>query len=128
MSDREHRPKVLVVDDEPMIRKVISWTLQRRGYDVLVASDGEDGLTCYQDHPGIDLVLSDIVMPRLDGVGMVQALRERDPAVPVLFMSGYTGHDRPTLTDDDLRRLLDKPFTPAQLVARIEEVLAAAPA
>lgn len=114
---------VLVVDDEPMIRKLVTWILRRRGYEVIQAEDGEEGLESFDAHEVIDLVLSDIVMPKLDGVGMVRALRERRPSVPVLFMSGYTGHDRPALDDDDLRLLLSKPFTPDQLVARIEQVL-----
>lgn len=122
----EQRPIVLVVDDEPMIRKVVTWVLRRSGYEVITAPDGEAGLETFQSCDDIALVLSDIVMPRLDGVGMVRELRQRRPSIPVLFMSGYVGHQLPALADDDLHRLLDKPFTPTQLVERIEQVLSAA--
>lgn len=116
---------ILVVDDETMIRNIVTWTLKRRGFAVLQASDGVDGLQSFEAHREIDLVLSDIVMPELDGVGMVRALRDRRPEVPVLFMSGYTGHQGPALEPGDLERLLPKPFTPTELVERIEQVLAA---
>jgi len=120
------RPIVLVVDDEPMIRKVVTWVLRRSGYEVITAPDGEAGLETFQNCEDIALVLSDIVMPRLDGVGMVRELRQRRPSIPVLFMSGYAGHQLPALAEDDLHRLLDKPFTPTQLVERIEQVLSTA--
>lgn len=117
------RATVLVVDDEPMIRKIVTWILRKHGYEVLEAEDGQGGLERFEAHQPIDLVLSDIVMPNLDGVTMVRLLRERHPDISVLFMSAYTGHDRPTLHDDDLRLLLSKPFTAEQLVSRVEQVL-----
>ncbi|MEM9463394.1 MAG: response regulator [Myxococcota bacterium] len=113
----------MVVDDEPMIRRLVTWILERRGYSVIVAIDGQDGLDHFERHEDIDLVLSDIVMPRLDGVSMVEQLRLRRPDIPVLFMSGYTGPERSALKDEDLHRLLDKPFTAEQLVERIEQIL-----
>ena len=114
---------VLVVDDEPLIRRLIVAILSRRGYAVFEAEDGHDGLERLDAHAGIDLILSDIAMPRLDGLGLAQAVRARHPALPVVFMSGYSGQDHPGLCEDDVRRLLSKPFTPQQLVARIEQAL-----
>lgn len=114
---------VLVVDDEPMILHLVGWILRRNGYEVLEASDGEAGLERFEANDDIALVLSDVVMPKLDGLDMVRELRQRKPAVPVVFMSGYTGHERPALEDEDLRRLLSKPFTPAELVARVQQIL-----
>lgn len=117
------RPTVLVVDDEQMIRTIVGWILRRKGYEVLEARDGEEGLERFDAHEDVDLVLSDVLMPRLDGVGMVRALRQRRPTLPVLFMSAYTGHDSRGLEGDDLRLLLNKPFTPDMLVARVQQVL-----
>ncbi|MCX4246731.1 response regulator [Paraliomyxa miuraensis] len=114
---------ILVVDDEPLIRKLINAILSRRGYMVLEAENGHDGLERFDTHAGIDLVLSDIAMPELDGLGMAQALRARRPALPVLFMSGYTDHDQTGLGEDDQRKLLNKPFTAQQLLTRIEQAL-----
>ncbi|MCX4246039.1 hybrid sensor histidine kinase/response regulator [Paraliomyxa miuraensis] len=118
------RITVLVVEDEPAIRRLVSRILGRRGYEVLAAPDGETGLRRFSEREDdIDLVLTDIVMPGLDGVGMAQELRTRRPGLPVLFMSGYPGDNRPGMDDDDLDCLIDKPFTPDQLLERIEQVL-----
>ncbi len=127
------RVTVLVVEDEPAIRRLVARILGRRGYEVLAAPDGETGLRRFSEREDIDLVLTDIVMPGLDGVGMAQELRARRPGLPVLFMSGYPGDNRPGLDEDDLAWLIDKPFTPDQLLERVELVLrdpsmAAAPA
>lgn len=118
---------VLVVDDEAMIRKLVTWILQRKGYGVVEAPDGEAGISSFEENEGIGLILSDVVMPKLDGVSMVRRLREQRPSIPVLFMSAYTGHERPELDEVDLDHLLSKPFTPDQLIERIERVLAPRP-
>jgi two-component system, cell cycle sensor histidine kinase and response regulator CckA len=117
------RITVLVVEDEPAIRRLVARILGRRGYEVLAAPDGETGLRRFSEREDIDLVLTDIVMPGLDGVGMAQELRARRPGLPVLFMSGYPGDNRPGLDEDDLAWLIDKPFTPDQLLERVEQVL-----
>lgn len=117
------RITVLVVEDEPAIRRLVARILGRRGYEVLAAPDGETGLRRFSEREDIDLVLTDIVMPGLDGVGMAQELRARRPGLPVLFMSGYPGDNRPGLDEDDLAWLIDKPFTPDQLLERVELVL-----
>jgi two-component system, cell cycle sensor histidine kinase and response regulator CckA len=117
------RVTVLVVEDEPAIRRLVARILGRRGYEVLAAPDGETGLRRFSEREDIALVLTDIVMPGLDGVGMAQELRSRRPDLPVLFMSGYPGDNRPGLDEDDLDLLIDKPFTPDQLLERVEQVL-----
>jgi two-component system, cell cycle sensor histidine kinase and response regulator CckA len=122
-ADAERRVTVLVVEDEPAIRRLVARILGRRGYEVLAAPDGETGLRRFSEREDIDLVLTDIVMPGLDGVGMAQELRARRPGLPVLFMSGYPGDNRPGLDEDDLDLLIDKPFTPDQLLERVEQVL-----
>lgn len=119
----EARATVLVVDDEPSILNLITWVLQRRGYAVLVASDGRAGLELFDQREDIDVVVSDVAMPDLDGIGMVRELRRRRPSLPVVFMSGYDALDRPGLGDDS-SAMLRKPFTPQQLVERIEQLLA----
>ncbi len=122
-AEAARRVTVLVVEDEPAIRRLVSRILGRRGYEVLVAPDGETGLRRFSEREDIDLVLTDIVMPGLDGVGLAQELRTRRPGLPVLFMSGYPGDNRPGLDEEDLDLLIDKPFTPDQLLERVEQVL-----
>jgi two-component system cell cycle sensor histidine kinase/response regulator CckA len=121
--EASRRITVLVVEDEPAIRRLVARILARRGYEVLAAPDGETGLRRFSEREDIDLVLTDIVMRGLDGVGMAQELRARRPGLPVLFMSGYPGDNRPGLDEEDLVWLIDKPFTPDQLLERIERVL-----
>ncbi|MCH9687456.1 MAG: response regulator [Deltaproteobacteria bacterium] len=123
-TEASTRITVLVVEDEASIRRLVVRILGRQGYEVLAASDGEAGLRRFDERGGVDLVLTDVVMPGLDGVGMVRQLRQRRPDLPVLFMSGYSGDHRPSIEGTDQSMLLDKPFTPAQLVERVEQVLA----
>ena len=92
---------VLVVDDEDMVRDLARLVLERRGYRVLTACDGEEALTQYGAHPGrIDLVLLDYTMPGLTGLQVFEALRKMDPKVCVVFSSGYglQGDATPLLT------------------------------
>ncbi len=85
---------VLVVEDEPSVRNILARLLRDRGYAVLEAAHGRDALTLAGDPAKrIDLVIADVVMPELGGRELALRLRERRPNVPILFTSGYTGHD-----------------------------------
>jgi PAS domain S-box-containing protein len=116
--------KVLLVEDDPLVAKVTRNLLAGAGYEVLRANDGEEGLTVFASHEGeIDLVVSDVVMPRLSGVEMAVRLRSRRPSLPVVLMSGYT--------QDELQRphglgqvvFVAKPFTAATLLRGIEKAM-----
>jgi two-component system, cell cycle sensor histidine kinase and response regulator CckA len=81
---------LLLVEDEDGVRAFAKLTLAARGYTVLEARDGMEGLTLFEQHPGrIDLVVTDVVMPRLNGTGLVQRLRELRPQLKALYISGY---------------------------------------
>ncbi|MBL8916991.1 MAG: MASE1 domain-containing protein, partial [Archangium sp.] len=82
---------VLVVEDEPLVRRTVVLSLERAGYRVLTASDGEEGLNIARQNPAIDLVLTDVVMPRMGGVDLARQLRALRN-VPVIFMSGFHEH------------------------------------
>lgn len=125
-SSRERRT-ILVADDEVAVRRVFARALRAWGYEVLEAGDGIEALALAGAHDGpIDLLLTDVVMPGLDGRRLAERLAERQPGLRVLFVSGHT-------TDEVLRRgvqedrvaFLHKPFTPRELAARVVEVLAA---
>jgi len=126
---RREAPKtgrtILLVEDEPAVRSVTRRLLVRAGYDVLEACDGAEAIAIAERHPGpIHLVLSDMVMPGLDGRQVAEAVRARRPDVPVLLMSGYTeralppgeGGRQPTA-------FLAKPAAPAVLLAKVAELL-----
>ncbi|WP_434800787.1 ATP-binding protein, partial [Blastomonas fulva] len=81
--------RLLLVEDEDMVRAVAERALTRQGFTVVTATDGEDGLERLTDSGPFDLVVSDVVMPNLDGPGMAMEMRKRMPGLPILFMSGY---------------------------------------
>jgi len=87
-----HGELVLVVDDEPAIRHFTTTLLKRNGYRTLTAADGQEGVRLFEQQPdAIQLVLSDLVMPQLDGVGMTRALRRIRPDIRILLITGEGG-------------------------------------
>ncbi len=119
---------ILVVEDEDAVRRLVRATLERRGYRVLVASGGPEALQIARDEPGIDLLITDLVMPQMSGVEVADRIREERRQsggdLRILFMSGYT--DRSLQMTDALPArtgFLQKPFTPDMLAARVREAL-----
>jgi PAS domain S-box-containing protein len=116
---------ILLVEDEEGIRRSAGRILRRFGYDVLVAADGEEALALYRRHRDqIDLVISDVVMPRMGGTGLYQQL-QADPHPPrFIFTSGYAARDvgdREAL--DRAGPLLQKPWTVDELLRRVRQAL-----
>jgi CheY-like chemotaxis protein len=117
---------ILLVEDDPDVRGVTRAILQEVGYRVLVATDGDAGIEiCLREGTRIDLVLTDVLMPGLDGAEMARRIRERVPGMRVLFMSGYGdrpgGDPRGTETD------LVKPMKPDTLLSAVRKALDAKP-
>jgi two-component system, cell cycle sensor histidine kinase and response regulator CckA len=113
---------VLVVEDEAGLRRLVGEILRRKGFRVEVAPDGRDALellTQIETMP--DLVLTDVVMPRMGGRELAAELEERGVLVPVLFMSGY--QDGGEMPDDARYTYIAKPFTPDALVDRVRAAL-----
>jgi PAS domain S-box-containing protein len=115
---------VLLVEDDEGVRKLAQIGLGMKGYKVICARDGAEALTMAEDAGPIDLVLTDVVMPRLGGPELVRALRARHPTLKVLFMSGYTDDSvvRHGLMDASVA-FIQKPYTPRSLAAKVREVL-----
>jgi two-component system response regulator MprA len=110
-------PTVLVVEDEPVIRELMTILLEDEGYAVHQAVDGLQALEMLE-RPGTDLVLSDVKMPRLDGASLVYRLRSRGDAIPVVLMSAvYAEVDLPGV------RFLRKPVNFEQLLTIIAAAL-----
>ena len=111
---------VLVVDDEPAVRESTRRLLERSGFRARVAADGEEALREWQRDPkSVDLVLTDLAMPGMDGRALAAKLRELDPAVRVLCMSGFAGPEGAAG-----ETVLEKPFTVAELLAHVRDALA----
>lgn len=116
---------ILVVDDESGIRELIQKILRRHGYHVLEASNGEEALTIWREHSGgIDLVITDVMMPRMGGPELVDRIRKQGGNPRVLYISGYT--DDPDIYSGKFppgTAFLPKPFTLKSLLDRVREVL-----
>ncbi|HEY7315480.1 MAG TPA: PAS domain S-box protein [Gemmataceae bacterium] len=117
---------ILVVDDEPMVRYLARIVLERAGFTVVTADDGEQALDIYRrEGSAIDLVLLDYSMPRMNGVQLLKELQQLDPEVCAVFSSGYhTDHDVDQLLAAGARAFVPKPYRPNDLVQAIREVLA----
>lgn len=114
---------ILLVEDEDMVRAVAERALTRQGYSVITASDGEDGLEQFAANDSIDLVISDVVMPVMDGPAMARIIRERSPDMPLIFMSGYAEEQLRKSIDVDNMGFLPKPFTVAQICEHAQQAL-----
>ncbi len=117
-GDLETKPAtVLVVDDEPAIREIVAMLLEDEGYLVRHAKDGVEALAAVDDD-SIDLVVSDVVMPRLDGASLVRKLRRRGYLIPVVLMSAvYADVDLPGV------RFVPKPFEIDRLLGTVASAL-----
>ena len=118
---------ILVVEDDAFTRTPIVRALRSFGYFVLEATNGEDALRVMQEHHApVHLVISDVVMPEMNGAELVAFLRDSYPELRVLFMSGYTAGYIEEMGERVAGvELLSKPFSPTQLIAKVREVLAA---
>ena len=80
---------ILLVDDDPGVRKSVGDMLARSGYEVVAAEDGDAALAVVREKPGIDLVIADYKMPGMDGLQLVRRIKEKVPSVPVVIMTGH---------------------------------------
>ncbi|HEX9582491.1 MAG TPA: ATP-binding protein [Gemmatimonadales bacterium] len=118
---------ILVVEDEAPIRRAAQRSLERMGYRVLVAANGEDALRVFEVHAGeIALVVSDVVMPRLSGVKLREAVQRLRPGTRFIFTSGYAGADLPAEHGLDPQvPFLSKPWTMEELASKVKEAIGA---
>ncbi|RYD98096.1 MAG: response regulator, partial [Sphingomonadales bacterium] len=116
---------ILVVEDEDMVRAVAERALARQGYTVLTAENGEIALELLETIDKPDLLVSDVVMPLMDGPTMARHIRKKWPDLPILFMSGYAEEQLRKSIDLDNVAFLPKPFSVQQLAEAARDVLAA---
>ena len=115
---------IMLVEDEDMVRAVAERALTRQGYTVLTAENGEVALDLLAKSGRPDLLISDVVMPTMDGPTMVRLARETYPDLPVIFMSGYAEEQLRKSIDIDAVAFLPKPFSVRQLAEAARDVLA----
>ncbi|HMF21961.1 MAG TPA: response regulator [Pseudolabrys sp.] len=115
---------ILLVEDEEGLRALNARGLASRGYTVLEASNGVEAIEAFDKFGQVDLVVSDVVMPEMDGPTLLKELRQRDPAVKIIFVSGYAEEAfSKNLPSQEQYAFLAKPFTLKQLVAEVKKTL-----
>lgn len=120
--------RILLVEDEDMVRAVAERALARAGYTVKACADGEEGLTEIESGNEFDLIVSDVVMPGLDGPSMARTIRELRPDIPVLFMSGYAEEQLRREIDIPNMHFIAKPFSVQEIGDAVSRVLRASQA
>ena len=115
--------RILLVEDEDMVRAVAERALTRQGYTVTTARDGDEGLEVVRAGGEFDLIVSDVVMPSMDGPAMAREIRKLAPELPVLFMSGYAEEQLRREIDFEGVHFIPKPFSVQQIAAKVGQVL-----
>jgi two-component system, cell cycle sensor histidine kinase and response regulator CckA len=134
LTKERHKPtetwgsgNILLVEDEDMVRAVAERALSRNGYTVVTAANGEEALEILKTRTDFDLLVSDVVMPVMDGPTLVRHARDKLPNLPILFMSGYAEEQLRNMIDLDHIAFLPKPFSVQQLAEGVRDVIAAHP-
>jgi DNA-binding response OmpR family regulator len=118
--------RILIIDDEAPIRSMIRLVLERAGYAVDEASDGVEGIRCFREKPA-DLIITDLIMPNKDGIGMILELKKEFPVVKIIAMSGG-GLNRPDGYLRGAKKLgatytLSKPIDRQELLRAVRDTL-----
>lgn len=116
--------RILLVEDEDMVRAVAERALARQGYEIVTASDGDEGLELVRTGEKFDIVVSDVVMPAMDGPAMAREIRKLQPRLPILFMSGYAEEHLRNQIDIEAMHFMAKPFSVQQIADKVAMVLA----
>jgi two-component system cell cycle sensor histidine kinase/response regulator CckA len=126
IADLTGTGNILLVEDEDAVRNFGARALRSRGYTVIEAQSGVDALTQLETHSieDIDLVVSDVVMPEMDGPSLLRELRARKPEIRVIFVSGYAEEAfRKNLPEGQQFDFLPKPFSLKQLIEAVKRVM-----
>ena len=117
---------ILIVDDSESIREVVSFTLENAGYNVLVGIDGKDALKFLDGKNEIDLLITDLYMPNMNGIELIKAVRADDhyKRIPILFLTTESQRDKKMEAKSaGATGWIIKPFVPAKLLSALNKVL-----
>jgi len=126
-KDMTGNAKILLVEDEAPVRMFGAHALSNKGYKIVEASNAEEALEVMQTHGAeIDIIITDVIMPGMNGPSLIAEIQKKHPRVKVIFMSGYAEEafsDAYGVESDNDFHFLSKPFTLQQLVSKVKEVL-----
>lgn len=118
--------RILIIDDDDLLRGVLAKALTHAGHEVIQAADGQQGLDLFFATT-VDLVITDLIMPVQEGVETILQLRQQNATIPIIAISGGVPNSKVYLEIAEkigAKRILPKPFTPQELIKVISEVLA----
>src|SRR5690606_9874374 len=123
VRDLTGHERILLVEDEDSVRSFSARALRTTGYEVFEAASGEEALEVLEDEDHqIDLMISDVVMPEMDGPALLARVRERLPGLKVIFVSGYAEESvRQDIADDQSVEFLPKPYSLDQINSKVKE-------
>ena len=117
--------KILLIDDDELLRRVLSKSLEHAGHTIIQAADGQQGIDLARA-TGVELVITDLVMPVREGVETILQLRRERPSLPIIAISGDHSNSKLYLeiaAKIGAKRILPKPFTPSELLKLVDTVL-----
>jgi two-component system, cell cycle sensor histidine kinase and response regulator CckA len=123
MPGADGRYRVLIVDDEPAVGLLLNRILAEAGYDTAIALDAADALRRQADGPPFDLLLADVLMPDMTGDELVRVMRQTQPDLKALYVTGFADHlfwEKPVLDDE---AFVEKPISPAGLLEAVSLAL-----
>lgn len=123
-ADLGGNESILIVEDEPGLREMLSDVLRGRGYDVLTAEDGQEALAIFLENSDLQLVVSDVGLPKVGGLDLFVQLRKLNPQLKVILVSGFVEEsDRERMLKAGVERFIQKPYSPMDVLRKIREVL-----
>ena len=116
--------KILLIDDDEPVLSNLCYFLRDKKYDVTTASDGFEGLKLFEnDQQRFDLVITDIVMPKISGIGLISILKKKYPDTPVIVITGWGEYPEAFATESQADKVLSKPFGLTELEDAINELI-----
>ena len=116
--------KLLLIDDDEPVLSNLCYFLRDKKYDVTTASDGFEGLKLFEnDQQGFDLVITDIVMPKISGIGLISILKKKYPDTPVIVITGWGEYPEAFASESQADKVLSKPFGLTELDDAINELI-----
>ena len=114
--------RILIIDDEEMVRSMLREVLQQDGHEIVEASDGQAGIEQCHEH-NIDLIITDIMMPQKDGFETIRELTRTHPDIKIIALTGYGLHNLPVAYDLGASKVFEKPIKPRDLREAVKDLL-----